>query len=263
MTTDEPDEQLDPVSPQDEARVRALLSGARETGPMPADVAARLESTLAGLAVERGGAATEPTPATGSEASIHPLVRTRRHRVVAVLGAAAAVAVLALGVGTFVDREPQAGDDAGGAADTGVVRGEAPRQGDDEADGDAMSVAPDDGAAETNLDGVPWEMMRETEGRPHVVRPGHLTRDLARIQDATFGARGPSAARYGKVLIHAPRGFTCARADWGRGVLVAARYDGDPAYVAFRQPMGATQVVEVLQCGTGELLRSTTLPTRR
>ena len=58
----------------------------------------------------------------------------------------------------------------------------------------------------------------------------------------------------GRILFQPP-------AAWGRGVLVAVRNDGAPAYVAFRQPMGASQVVEVLQCGTAEVLRSTTLPT--
>ena len=61
--------------------------------------------------------------------------------------------------------------------------------------------------------------------------------------------------------MQAPQGFACKSAAWGRGVLVAVRYDGAPAFVAFRMPMGETQVVDVLQCGTGDTLRSTTLPT--
>ncbi|KAA1415404.1 hypothetical protein F0U44_20635 [Nocardioides humilatus] len=207
-----------------------------------------------GLAAERFVSGPEPTPATGSEASIHPFVRTRRHRVVALLGAAAAVAVLGLGVGALVNSGSEGMDDSA-ATGTSVERGEDAAAADDKglrpetADGDELNGEFAD---------APWEKRVPAE-RAYVVRSQHLTHDLARIQ-AEF-LPSPATARYGKTLIHAPVGFTCADAPWNRGVLVAVRYDGAPAYVKFRQPMGASQVVEVLQCGTAEVLRSTTLPT--
>lgn len=256
--TDEHDEQLDPVSPAEETRLRELLSEARATEPIPADLAARLDEALAGLAADRSAGAAEPSAATGSEASIHPFVRTRRHRVVALLGAAAAVAVVGLGIGALVDRDSDNMDDSA-ATGTSVERG------DKAATAESLkAVNPEDGvddSANTDDDPAPpaWE---KVVGAPRVavVRSRHLTRDLAAIQDRYLPS--PGTARYGKTLVHQPQGFTCPSADWGRGVLVAATYDGDPAYVAFRQPMGASQVVEVLQCGTAEVLRTTTLPTR-
>lgn len=250
--TDEHDE-LDPASPEDDARIRALLASARETGPVPADVAARLDDTLAGLAAERGVLA-EPSPATGSEASVHPLVRTRRHRVVAWVGAAAAVAVFGLGVGALLDQ--QSGSDS--ADDSAASGGSVDRGNADLAKREATGTdAPEDsvGASE---EFAPWEKV-VTNDRVYRVRSRHLTHDLARIQAVQLPE--PGTGRYGKTLIHRPQGFPCADARWGRGVLVAARYDGDPTYVAFRQPMGDSQVVDVLQCGTAEVLRTTTLPT--
>src|SRR5687767_12447577 len=109
MPTDEPDAQLDPVSPEDDARIRELLSGARETGPMPTDVAARLDDVVAALAAERG--LVDPVPAD----NVVPIARTRRHRVVAVLGAAAAVAVFGLGVGAVLEGGSEEMSDAGSA----------------------------------------------------------------------------------------------------------------------------------------------------
>lgn len=262
MSTDEPDEQLAPLPPEEQARIRALLSGARETGPMPADVAARLDQVVVGLAADRAVSGTEPHPETGSEATVHPLSRTRRLRVVAVLGAAAAVVVLALGVGAFIDRDPEGVNDASMADSGAVDRGdEADDQADEELAREQESPETSGELAPTEAGSdAPWVMRIVTDRGAYTVRARQLTRDLARIQDQVLAS--PGAARYGKAKIYEPRGFSCPSADYGRGILVAARYDGDPAYVVFRQPMGDTQVVEVLQCGTGDLLRSTTLPTR-
>lgn len=255
--TDEHDDELDPVTPEDEARIRALLTDARATGPIPAEVAARLDDAIVGLAAGRAvdPDVVDPSPATGSEAIIRPFARTRRHRVVALLGAAAAVAVVGLGVGALIDRDSNsAGDTA--ATDAGVERGQKVPS-DDEA---LKSVAPETGGgtAFDEASAPPWEKVVPTP-RAAAVRSRHLSHDLAAIQADYLPV--PGRARYGKTLIHQPAGFTCPSADWGRGVLVAARYDGAPAFVAFRQPMGSSQVVEVLQCGTAEVLRTTTLPT--
>lgn len=259
MSTDEPDEQLAPLPPEEEARIRALLSGARETGPMPAGVAARLDQVVVGLAADRAISGTEPHPTTGSEATVHPLSRTRRLRVVAVLGAAAAVVVLALGVGAVLDRDPEGVNDASMADSGAVDRGEEAADGGPAREGDSLETGAE--IEPTEVDGdAPWVMRIVTDRGAYTVRARQLTRDLARIQDDVLAS--PGAARYGKAKIYEPRGFSCPSANYGRGILVAARYDGDPAYVVFRQPLGDTQVVEVLQCGTGDLLRSTTLPTR-
>lgn len=252
MTTDEPDEQLDPVSPEDEAKIRTLLSGARETGPVPAALAARLDETVIGLAAER--ATTDPVAA---DATVVPIVRTRRHRVAAVLGAAAAVAVFGLAVGTFFDGQGE--DSAGDSANSGAVeRGDIALDEGADAEGDFEEAAPtnDDGTSSRTEGSVePNEIIGD-----FTVRSRHLVRDLSLLQEAVLP--DPNAADYDLVSITAPEGFSCRTAAWGSGVLVGVQYDDAPAFVAFRDPMGTSQVVEVLQCGTGDVLRSTTLPTR-
>jgi hypothetical protein len=245
--TDEPDEQLDPASPQDGARIRGLLSDARATGPMPADVAARLDSALLDLAAERGLA--DPVPAD----NVIPITRTRRHRVVAVLGAAAAVAVFGLGVGAVLNSESGGDDDAGSAADSAVDRGD--NAGAAEEDAAPTAIEP-----ETADGDVTRKDSYDLSDRAYVVRPRHLSGDLARIQGLALP--DPDAADYDRGLVHAPKGFTCELTTSGRGILVGVRYDGSPAFVRFLEPIGDSQVVEVLQCGTGDILRSTTLPTQ-
>ena len=58
-------------------------------------------------------------------------------------------------------------------------------------------------------------------------------------------------------------GFVCETADWGQGKLLAALYDAVPTVLAYRPVAGATQTVDLLRCGTGEVLRSTVLPVER
>lgn len=241
MTADEPDEQLDPLSPAEEEQVRALLADARATGPMPADVVARLESSLAGLAAER--VQLDPEAAD----NVVPIARTRRHRVVALLGAAAAAVVVGLGIGSLVDQ----GDDVE-AGDSAAVDSDFDRR---DTEADDAGVAASEAAPEAE-DSPSQELVRPD--RPYVVRSERLGVDLVRIQRLVLPA--PAGATYTHYAEYLPSGFSCKVAAWGKGVLVGVRYDGDPALVAFREPMGDAQVVEVLQCGTSDVLRSTTLP---
>ncbi len=251
MTTDEPDSQLDPVSAEDEARVRQLLSAAREPGPMPAAVVARLDETLVGLAAERG---VDPVPAD----NVLPLARTRRRRAVVILGAAAAVAVIGgFGFGSFLDSNDSGADSVSDAgADVRVERG-----GEDSAL-DATGEPPVENEVEDHrtIIGVDPGAEAYREGhRAYVVGSRHLTRDLARIQGKVLAA--PEDADYTPGVVYAPQDFSCRIVRSGRGILVGVLYDGDPAFVRFLEPIGDSQVVDVLQCGTGDPLRSTTLPT--
>lgn len=256
MTSDEPDPELDPVSAEDEARITRLLSAARETAPMPADVVTRLDETLAGLAAGGG------VPGSGEPGPVVPLSRLRRRRVVTLLAAAAAVVVIGgLGVGTFLDgAEP---DSVSGAdADSRVERG-------NEDTSLSISEGPDGEAPvesgaedhKTMAGGAAGAEAYRDSPRAYVVRSRHLTRDLARIQRRVLTA--PDGADYSPGDVYVPQGFTCRAVPSSRGILVGVLYDRGPAFVRFQQPMGDSQVVDVLQCGTGEPLRSTTLPTRR
>ena len=252
MTTDEPDEQLDPASPEDEARIRGLLSGARVTDPMPTEVAARLDRVLAGLAAERG--MVDPLPAD----NVVPITRTRRHRVVAVLGAAAAVVVLGLGFATFFNSAENGADDAASEDDAGFSERGAQEEGAADAAPESAAAPEDSLSNETGGVTTSKDVYREDD-RAFAVRSRQLSRDLARIQGQVLGA--PAGADYARGLVLSPQDFTCRLAGPSRGVLVAVRYDGRPAFVRFLEPMGESQVVEVLQCRSGDVLRSTTLPT--
>lgn len=119
----------DDLSRSQEEAVRRLLAEARETGPMPADVAARLDAVIADLArTTTSGTATDPDTATGpDEAAVVPL---RRRRLPQLVLAAAAVTAIGLGTVQVLDRAGEgqgdaavsdageAAPDAGGAAES-------------------------------------------------------------------------------------------------------------------------------------------------
>lgn len=115
MTDDHEDPRLDP---DDEELVRRALASAPDPGPVPDDVAARLDRTLADLARQRSA-----TP--------------RRRRWPAVLAAALVASLVAFGVGTLV----RAGTGAGsGAQSTSSGAASAPYAG-------ARTSQPEGGAA--------------------------------------------------------------------------------------------------------------------
>jgi len=59
-----------------------------------------------------------------------------------------------------------------------------------------------------------------------------------------------------------PASFTCGDGPWGVGSGIPARLDGTDAMLVLRPPAHRKQVAEVLQCGTGRVLASVTLPAR-
>jgi hypothetical protein len=89
------------------------------------------------------------------------------------------------------------------------------------------------------------------------VRPDRLRDDLVALQRATLPH--PATADYTRTTLTAPANFMCEDADYGSGYLVGVEYAATPALVAFREPVGTSQVADVLACGTGDVLHSTTL----
>ena len=87
-----------------------------------------------------------------------------------------------------------------------------------------------------------------------------------RLQRRLSGDRRAAARTQGPELLRdaAPRVQRawqgCTPPDMGPGTPVAVLYDGSPAVLVLRPVEGATQVAALLQCGTGEALRSVTLP---
>jgi hypothetical protein len=250
MTPSDDAEQPAPQpSPEDEAAVRRLLADSRETGPLPTEVAARLDATLAGLLAER---TADGAPA----AEVVPLAPRRRRRAAALLVAAAAVVVGGIAIGSY---ESGGGDSASTSADSAVSR---EQNADTSASGAKDHAAGGQSLAAPRSSRATRPTTSEMDALeavvPSRVRPDHLVPDLTRLRHR-WAARVPESA-YAADAPVVPAGFNCASAHYGHGVLLGARYAGHPAVVAFRTPKGDTQVVEVLQCGTADVLRSATIP---
>lgn len=244
-----------PLDPAREEAVRRALAEAGGPEQVPPPVASRLDETLAGLFAER--ARLSHPEDTGVVVPLDAAARRRRLRVRVLLGAAAAVVAVALGAGYLSDdpgedltastadeapaRSPEPSDGAGSAQDKAEAL---------ESSADSLAAGrPPGDAALRRVDSD--EPVRE-------VRPERLRADLVALQKATLPH--PASADYAAATLTAPADFVCRPADFGSGYLVAVRYDGQPAVVAFRQPVGASQAAEVLACGTGDVLHSLTLP---
>ncbi|MBM7517596.1 hypothetical protein [Nocardioides nitrophenolicus] len=253
----------EPLTPAQEDAVRRALADAGGPVRMPGDVAARLDDVIAGLATERVsgtrplGGVHESHP----EAVVVPLdpaALRRRRRVRMLFGAAAAVAVVAVGVGIASDHQSDDLTAASKAAQDDTSR--------DAAGGSAQEAAPEaatesaaaPGAVEEQGDRLSVEPRRVATDQPlREVRITHLREDLVALQHVLLPH--PSTADYTGTTLTAPADFMCGAASYGAGHLVGVEYDGKPAVVAFRAPVGSTQVAEVLTCGTADVLHSTTL----
>lgn len=226
------------LTPEQEARVARLLADARHDEPIPDDVAARLDRVLAGMAGERiAGPSSTPAP-------VVDLAARRRRRTMSLLAAAAAVVVAGVGFGQLVG--PQDGDDSADGGGTSQV-------------GDPPGLTSDDEAAPERAESMsPAEL--EALGEPARITEKSFAVQVRKLQDRP-GVRSyasDDAMMDGSELTGVD--FPCGPAEYGAGKLIAVHYNGHPAVLAYRPPSGETQVVELLQCGSGDAIRSTTLP---
>ncbi|GAA3670360.1 hypothetical protein GCM10022237_32720 [Nocardioides ginsengisoli] len=256
-----------PLTPAQEAAVRRALAEAGGPEPMPGEVVDRLDAVIADLAGERAtalpGGVPEGHPEAPAVVVLDRAARRRRTRVRVLFGAAAAVALVAVGVGTLGNRSSNdaAAGDASTAAEAPADRSDSPEAA---PEGSALKSATDDSTTSNNrvpdsvAGGYAAELRRVDTDQPlRRVRPDHLRADLVALQAAVLP--DPATADYSGLTLTAPADFMCAAAAFGPGHLVGVEYDGTPAVVAFRKPMGTTQEAEVLSCGTGDVQRSTTL----
>lgn len=238
------------MTPEEEERVRRALADAPAAGPMPPEVAARLDAALAGLVAERSEAAAAP----GEPAPVASLESRRRgpRRWPQVLVAAASVSVLAFGVGVVADGMAGSGGmDAstteGRAADSGAdfEAGEAAPEGATDGKGAAPSPMPLDGRAVTLLvDAPPAELSRQS-----------LTEDVRRLLRRsgvaggyTTGSQGPRSDREGVTALS-----RCDLPEGSRGDrMAAARLDGERATLVVRRAVDGVRVAEVYSCADGE-----------
>ncbi|WP_370289318.1 hypothetical protein [Nocardioides sp.] len=261
---------LDPAT-EDAVRRTLAASGGPET--TPPEVVARLDDTIAALTAERSAeSVARPSDPEAVVLDLDDAARARRTRLRWLLGAAAAVVVIGIGGGLLGDGAGTGNDasTASDSSDSAPQRAESAqeppanlgslREDADSAGGvtDTTKDLRESAAASSSPD-------RQLAGAPRRVDDGSPLRDVRadRLRADLVALRGvlPQApADYRGITLLAPADFVCEPGGFGAGRLVGVRYDGVPAVVAFRAPVGSTQVAEVLACGTGDVLRSTTLP---
>lgn len=251
-----------PLTPAQDAAVRRALAEAGGPEPMPEEIADRLDAVITSLAADRGITPEISHPEDHRVLPLDPFARHRRVRARFLLVAAAVVVAGAVGAGVISDRDGS-GDNAMTAADQ--ISDDDPAR----SDAGALAESPEDDkvgestvgqeAAPSQPSGRAVEPRRIVTDEPlREVRPDRLREDLVALQHITLPH--PAAADYSGATLTAPKDFMCEPADFGLGYLVGIVYDGKPAVAAFRQSVGETQAAEVLACGTGDVLHSTTLP---
>ncbi|WP_232677210.1 hypothetical protein [Nocardioides sp. R-C-SC26] len=268
-----------PSREQREERLRRLLAQARHDDPMPDDVASRLDRVLERLAAE------EPPR---DEHDVVELAARRRQRVTALLVAAAAVVVVGVGVGSAVRPDSDSADVAsatGGAPEEEVANAESfasdstarsdlgdttPKTDEDgagDSGGGSSSYSAEDPSAlsapqtapdgSSSLQGGPTAGTTSSGSSGRVVR---LTRATFTLKVRRLAGRVPSDVARSRGTTPSSPDFVCAGAPWGPGVLVAALYGDIPTVLALRPTTGRTRTVELLQCGSGAVLRSLVVP---
>ena len=233
-----------------------MLADARHEGPVPPEVAARLDEALAGLHADAGTAGTTDigTPATGTEgteperpATVVPL--RRRARLSRYLLAAAAV--LAIGYGTTEvigsTSGSSGGSDSGASGagssadektDSGATSGEAPSA--------AEGAPPPTALAELGIAGL------------EPIEPGTLDQDLYALDSSP--EKDKAALRGARRL----SGSCGPRTPVPGSRTLAAAYDGRPTLVVYLPAEGGSQRVDLYLCDTAkprQAFRSVTLPT--
>lgn len=276
------------LSPADEARLRRLLGRARHDEPVPEDVAARLDDVLARLDDDAAPHALHDdldgyAAAARAAGAPRPTATVRRpRRGLVLLVAAAAVVVAGVGVDAVVDRTQGGGDTAasevaadgeladpteGRASDQDLAELESEEQAEAYALDASPEAATDGGAVSGSMMAVPDDLLA-VGGRLVEVEERSFADVAERLQGRLSGEQRTAARTQGPELLRdaAPRVQRawqgCTPPEVGPGTPVAVLYDGSPAVLVLRPVEGATQVAALLQCGTGEVLRSVTLPVR-
>jgi hypothetical protein len=238
-----------PLTPAQDDAVRALLASAKHTDPVPADVVARLEATLASLGDERRETPVA-TPDEGS-APVVTLASRRRRTAATLVLAAAAVVVAGVGIGQVLPSDPSS--DSAGSAESATSAEDRSSAESDRAFG-AEGSAP--GAAGDEKQG-------DTSSRSQEAAPEPSSEALTDLRSSSSDAalepqvRALRRRATASTLSSEP---LCPLPGVGAGTLVSVTYDGLPGALVFRAPVGGTQQVDVFRCGERGALRSLQVP---
>ena len=268
--------------------VRRLLADVRETGPMPTEVAARLDAVVADLAgttatdhaaasdAPAAGASTDDSPASGAPATVIPLHRRRWTRVVL---AAAAVTAIGLGGTQLLVRSAQddmQADSASEVADAPTLQRDE-GAGEDARSGLSGDVPADDDRRTGSLTDKQDELESYAGGgtarRPTAVSLPGLDQALVAQELPTVGRLReirPAFTRATASMVDGTLPLDAARQDtrWRCGPLYAvpggstyASLSVVGALVVAHPPANGIRLVEVYHCRGAEPRRSTTVVT--
>lgn len=281
MTDDErPDVDEPGFEDSPDAWVRDLLASARDTGPVPDDVAARLDATLASLRAERVGANAHRD---GDDTVVVPL----RRRLAPLVAAAAAVVLVgggAVGVTQLArggsssqssagSSQSSASADRAGGSTTSPRTSEAPA---DQVSGDAAAVAlprlssatfAQDAASVMRAFAVDRRGASASGGTPGTLSgatpdtspapsgdtPMSPSTAQPRAEAAEKGAAPPVTATPGAEALVAPVA-ACPGPQVAGAIVVPATLDGSPVALLFRPPSATAQRVEAWSCDGATLL---------
>lgn len=224
----------DDLRPEQEDAVRRLLAGARHDEPLPPEVAARLDTLLGELVATRS-----------ARSNVHSLGRSRRQKTRLFLAAAAAAVVVAVVV-------PKVSTDRGGNDSAGSSS--ASDQSTTFSDGQEDSSLSAQGQSAPSAPAAERAAPSAAAGHVVLLVPATFDDDVRRLVQQGTGSKPNSSS-----LALSGLG-PCGPAAYGTGRLRPAVYDGTLTVLAVRPPVvDGSRVVDLLECGTAVVLRSTTV----
>ncbi|MET3961949.1 hypothetical protein ABIE44_001883 [Marmoricola sp. OAE513] len=253
--------------------LRGLLADARADEPLPPDVAARLDATLAGLVAARVAEEVE---------AVNTVVPLRRKPLAPRLLGAAAAIVLVGGIGVGLSQISTNGGDADSksatASDAGASREEAP--------GAASDGVPETAAGSGGNPAAPQELNQFTSTPARFTAAGFdeqaaaYARTTTRLYDLSHGYADPPPTSAGKdgakndaratqkqrqdgitsLLADVAANASCAGPEVDdESVVVRILFDKSPATLVLRPQTKGGQVVEAWSCDGATRLASTTV----
>jgi hypothetical protein len=231
--------------PPEQEAVRRLLADARHDGATPPEVVTRLDETLASLVAER----RDTPPPVAPDAPVVDLGARRRRLAGVGLLAAAAVVVAGVAIGQALPRM-QGSDDAGSSAGGDSTTSQRDL-------GAESSEAEDDAAAGSSE--LAPESPKSFAPSPRASLPSVSVADPA-LADRLLELRSDASSRTAGQPSTPDVDGTCLMRGIGPGRRLQVAVDGQPGTVVYQPPSGDAQGVAVYVCGSGEPVRTLTLP---